>query len=309
MAMNEGRTEREEKRYAPVANENGISEADQQEELKAKFKKFTPIERYRNRRVFGENSSGMLVESRPIISGSISAQESGQEGSTPIGRRHGLYRPSLPMLTEESETDWKNMLGAFQSGNKYHSDESQKRNYNLSGGNREVIDFLNSHMNNGKPLGRDEMYYLEKSFTLSRGIKGGVVGISMIFDQDKYCCYYYLGITAGVSAIPADNNWEFGIVKNVIDAKDYSGVFGSLYAGAFVNGKASAWGIPGDVETTSKYAQARFAGLSASGQYYIMFKDFNNDWAYDTIPYDLFNFFLAGLPSALLYPYQGTIAT
>ena len=130
-------------------------------------------------------------------------------------------------------------------------------------------------------LRKGEYYFVEETAVLGNM----VVGHTVLFDEDKYAEYQYVGLAIGKSIVPSDHLWVKGYVNNVYDVQDYEGPFFNMAAGIGPVGASASLGYNKNrkayVVAGSEVAQQIFAGLSMSYQDY---KCSTTDWVYDEAP-------------------------
>jgi hypothetical protein len=89
-----------------------------------------------------------------------------------------------------------------------------------------------------------EMYFVDLSGNIGEGI-GFVRGKAILFDKDKYCIYEYWGVSGSVG-LPLTAVSAKGVVTNVYDVSDYTGVFVNGTGGVLGIGTSKSLGVNRD---------------------------------------------------------------
>lgn len=130
-------------------------------------------------------------------------------------------------------------------------------------------------------LNKDEYYFVEETAVLGPLL----IGHTVLFDEEKYSEYKYIGVSVGKSIVPADHIWVKGCVNNVEHVQDYEGPFFNMAGGIGPFGVSASLGYNIDKQVPiisgSTVAQQLFAGFSMS---YLDYSCVNNDWVYGTAP-------------------------
>ena len=88
------------------------------------------------------------------------------------------------------------------------------------------------------------IYEMESTiFVEETSVIGNIVlGHTVLFDEDKYAEYQYLGLAVGKSIVPADHLWVKGYVNNIYQVQDYEGPFFNMAAGIGPFGASASLG-------------------------------------------------------------------
>jgi len=93
--------------------------------------------------------------------------------------------------------------------------------------NQKIVEMFNLGYEEPYILKKNEYYYVEEATVLGFGSTSSVIGRTILFDENKYAEYNYVGFSLGASMInfPYNHVWSRGIVSNVHDVADYNGAF------------------------------------------------------------------------------------
>ena len=117
---------------------------------------------------------------------------------------------------------------------------------------------------------------------------GIAIGRAILFDEDKYAVYSFIGLNEGASVlnIPYNHTWSRGVVSNVHDVGDYEKFFFNKSAVVGPSGYSASVGendAGEKVIATSDAAEELFprGRFGISFQWYSSYSD---EWTHETAP-------------------------
>jgi len=160
------------------------------------------------------------------------------------------------------------------------------RNYGVKP-NSKIIEMFNLGYKEPVQLKDGEFYYVEEAAVVG-GVTNAAFGRVILFNEDKYAVYNYIGYSIGTSVadVPYNHVWSRGVVSNVYDIGDYCGSFlnGCSVTGAIGYSESVGRNSRGDtVISRSDGVEELFpsGSISAGYQWYSSQSD---QWIYDTAP-------------------------
>lgn len=123
---------------------------------------------------------------------------------------------------------------------------------------------------------KNSMLFMER--TVSSGWL--VFGHTIVMDEDRYCEYRFVGVSASVSEIPIGTTITGGLVYNVVNPGDYAGPFGALSSDLILTATGSAYALNG-VYSDIQGGEGTSGSAGVSVTWY---KQVQDDWVYGLAP-------------------------
>ena len=200
--------------------------------------------------------------------------------------QNGLLRRQLIESVDKIQGKQDDGFNQSEKNGSTDDDSSSKsdknhRNVKNEKPNLQHIQMFNKGETHPHNLRDGEYYFVEETSVIGNI----VLGHTVLFDEDKYAEYQYLGLAVGKSIVPADHLWVKGYVNNIYQVQDYEGPFFNMAAGIGPFGASASLGYNKNrnvnIVAGSEVAQQIFAGLSMSYQNYHCFTP---DWVHDEAP-------------------------
>ena len=154
--------------------------------------------------------------------------------------------------------------------------------------NQEIVEMFNLGYEEPYTLKENEYYYVEEAVVFGFGPTYSVIGKTILFDENKYAEYNYVGLSYSISLIniPYNHVWSRGVVSNVHNVDDYNGAF--VNSGNVVGPAGYSISIGENdsdqlVVASSDVMEEFFPTGSMSGSFQ-WYENKADRWIYDTAP-------------------------